>query len=187
MMQMSISPLRMALVADFAACVLLSSSVQGAETQETPSKPINLALFDPVQIVPRDQSVKGFRFSLIYGRNYDVEGLDLSLVGLNDNDFKGVQLALVGLSNRNFNGLQWATVSWTGGSLEGVQLGFFNGAKDMKWVQFGGVNYSEAAEGLQLSFFNWTESLHGLQIGIVNVAKNGFLPVFPLFNFNFEE
>jgi uncharacterized protein YjbI with pentapeptide repeats len=102
-------------------------------------KPINLALFDPIQIVSRDQSVKGFRFSLLYGRNANMQGLDLGLVAMTDQDFKGVQLALVGLTNGNFKGLQWDTVGWVEGSFEGVQLGILNGAKDMKWVQSGGA------------------------------------------------
>ena len=34
---------------------------------------------------------------------------------------------------------------------------------------------------------NWAESLNGLQLGIVNFAKNGFLPVFPIFNFHFND
>lgn len=187
MFQVFSNPVRVVLATVFVSAFLSAVGTRTAEAEEAAGKPINLALFDPIQIVPREQSVQGFRFSLLYGRNYDVKGLDLSLVGMNDNDFEGVQLALVGLSKRKFTGLQWATVGWVGGSLEGVQLGFFNGAKEMKWVQAGVVNYSETAEGLQLSFVNWTESLNGLQLGILNFAKNGFLPFFPIFNFHFEE
>jgi hypothetical protein len=35
----------------------------------------------------------------------------------------------------------------------------------------------------QLGFINVTEELESFQIGFVNVAENGFLPVFPIFNF----
>lgn len=150
-------------------------------------KPVNLALLAPIQLVPQDQSVKGFRFSLLYGRNYDMEGLDISLVGLNDNDFSGVQFAAVGITKKKFTGVQWAAISWAGESLEGAQLGFFNGTKDMKWIQVGTINYAESVEGIQLSFINFTDYLHGIQVGILNFAKNGFMPVFPLFNFNFDD
>ena len=57
----------------------------------------------------------------------------------------------------------------------------------MKWVQAGAVNYTETAEGLQISVVNWTETLYGVQIGLLNFAKNGFLPIFPFFNFNFDK
>ena len=37
-------------------------------------KPINLAIWDTVQIVNRDESVEGFRLSLLYTRNLNVTG-----------------------------------------------------------------------------------------------------------------
>jgi hypothetical protein len=52
--------------------------------------------------------------------------------------------------------------------------------------QWGAVNYSPRVKGLQLGLVNITDNLTGLQIGVVNVAKNGFLPIFVLFNFHFE-
>jgi hypothetical protein len=41
-------------------------------------------------------------------------------------------------------------------------------------------------KGLQLGLVNLTDNLTGLQIGLANVAKNGFLPVFVIFNFHFD-
>ncbi len=166
--------------------VLWAASPTQSWAQESVTKPINLALFAPIQIVPEGHSVKGFRFSLLYGKNHNVEGLDLSLVGI-ANDFKGVQVALAGINNGNFTGLQWAGVGVVKKQMTGVQFNFVNVAESMKWVQAGAVNYTETAEGLQISFVNWTETLHGLQIGLLNFAKNGFLPIFPFFNFNFDK
>ncbi len=39
-------------------------------------KPVQLSLFNPVQIVPESQSISGIRFNLIYGKNVNVTGFD---------------------------------------------------------------------------------------------------------------
>jgi len=98
-----------------------------AHAESGQGKPINLALFNPVQIVPETEDVNGLRLSLLYGKNRNMTGLDVSLVGVNSGLFQGVQLGLV----------------------------------------------------------SWVED--GLQIGLLNFAKNGFLPFFPIFNFNFDD
>jgi hypothetical protein len=48
--------------------------------------------------------------------------------------------------------------------------------------ELGIVNYASRIEGVQFGLVNVTEHLHGVQIGLVNVARNGFLPVFLIFN-----
>ena len=35
----------------------------------------------------------------------------------------------------------------------------------------------------QLGIINITTKLRGFQLGFINIAENGFLPVFPIFNF----
>jgi hypothetical protein len=41
--------------------------------------------------------------------------------------------------------------------------------------------------GLQISIVNYAATLKGLQIGLVNIiGKGGFLPWFPIFNFDFD-
>jgi len=48
-------------------------------------------------------------------------------------------------------------------------------------------NYAKEVTGLQLGVVNYAERLNkGLQLGLVNIAKNGFLPVFVIVNFNFS-
>ena len=39
----------------------------------------------------------------------------------------------------------------------------------------------------QLGFINITDRLKGFQFGFINVARNGFLPVFPIFNFGVDD
>ena len=40
---------------------------------------------------------------------------------------------------------------------------------------------------VQLGFINITNEIKGFQFGFVNIAKNGFLPIFPIFNFAVPE
>ena len=138
------------------------------------TKPIQLSLINPVQIVPESQSVSAFRLNLIYSKNVNVSGLDLGLV----NHTTGIQ-----------TGLQWGFVNVTDGGLTGWQSGFVNVSKgNSVGLQTGTVNYHMGHfEGLQFSIVNYSATLKGLQIGLINViGKGGFLPVFPIFNFDFD-
>ena len=49
-------------------------------------------------------------------------------------------------------------------------------------VDLGGLNVSDSSSA-QLGFLNITKKLTGVQIGFLNIAENGFLPMFPIFNF----
>jgi len=147
---------------------LFTSSVFGQ------GKPIQLSLFNPIQIVPEGESVSGFRFNLIYGKNANVTGLDLGLV----NQTTGME-----------EGVQWGGVNLTDGGVTGWQAGFVNISKGSSvGLQTGGVNYHEGHfHGLQFSIVNYAATLKGLQLGIINIiGEGGFLPVFPIFNFDFD-
>jgi hypothetical protein len=137
-------------------------------------KPIQLSLFNPVQIVPEDQSVKGFRFNLLYGKNAAVTGLDIGLVNMTSSLQQGVQ---------------WGGVSVTEGGFVGWQSNFVTISKgDSKGLQWSSVNYHNGHfNGLQVAVVNYAATLKGIQIGLVNIiGKGGFLPVFPFFNFSFD-
>ena len=137
-------------------------------------KPIQLSLFNPIQIVPESQSISGFRFNLIYGKNTNVTGLDLGLV----NQTTGIQ-----------TGIQWGFVNLTDGGVTGWQSGFVNISKGSSvGLQTGIVNYHQGHfNGLQFSVVNYAATLKGLQIGLINIiGEGGFLPVFPLFNFDLD-
>jgi hypothetical protein len=49
-------------------------------------------------------------------------------------------------------------------------------------VDIGGLNIAKSTTA-QVGFVNVTKQLKGFQFGFVNIANNGFLPIFPLFNF----
>ncbi len=137
-------------------------------------KPIQLSLFNPIQIVPEDQSVKGFRFNLIYGKNAAVTGLDIGLVNMTTSLETGVQ---------------WGAVSVTDGGFVGWQSNFVTISKgDSKGVQWGTVNYHDGHfHGLQVAVVNYAATMKGIQLGLINIIKDGgFLPIFPIFNFSFD-
>ncbi len=138
------------------------------------AKPIQLSLFNPVQIVPESNSISGFRFNLVYGKNVNVSGFDLGLV----NQTTGIQ-----------SGVQWGAVNLTDGGGTGWQLAFVNLTKGSSvGLQTGTVSYHQGHfNGLQFSVVNYAATLKGLQLGFINIiGEGGFLPVFPIFNFDFD-
>lgn len=154
----------------FLALSILILIVSPVAAQE---KPIQLALFAPIQIVPEETPVKGVRLSLIYGRNTKVTGLDWGLISHTTSGLsKGAQFGLVGLADADFLGFQNSVVNITKGNFEGFQ--------------WGAVNYANHASGFQLGFVNYAVTMEGLQIGLVNIIKKGGqFPVFPFINWSF--
>ena len=151
------------------------------------AKPINLALFNPVQIVDDDTSIHGFRFNLLYGYNQEMHGFDLGLVNRARGSVLGMQWGVANWGESSLTGLQASPfVNYLEGDAVGAQVGAVNIEKAGTGLQFGAVNYAPRIEGLQFGFVNITDQLKGLQLGLVNVARNGFLPVFVFFNFAFD-
>lgn len=136
-------------------------------------KPIQISLFNPVQIFSEDYSIAGVRLNLIYGKNTRVSGLDLGLVNHTTSGLsKGVQLGFVGLVDEDFVGLQGNDINIVKNHFEGFQWGI--------------VNYAKSASGFQLGIVNYAGTMRGLQIGLVNIIKkDGMFPVFPIINWSF--
>lgn len=153
------------------AIILITLSNSKIMAQE---KPIQLSLFNPVQIVSEDKSIKGFRFNLIYGKNAAVTGLDIGLVNMTTSLQTGVQ---------------WGAVGVTEGGFVGWQSNFVTISKgDSKGLQWSSVNYHDGHfHGLQLAVVNYSATLKGIQLGLINIiGKGGFLPIFPILNFSFD-
>ncbi len=146
----------------------LSISVHAEE-----AKPIQISLFNPVQLVSEGEAVQGVRLSLLYGKNTSVVGFDFGLVQHNTSGIsKGYQLGAVGIVEGDFVGFQKHFYNSVKGKCEGFQLGLVNHAQNMSGFQLGIVNYAG--------------TMNGLQIGLVNVIKqNGQFPVFPFINWSF--
>jgi hypothetical protein len=149
--------------------------------------PIQLSLLAPVQLVPEEESVRGVRLTLLYGKNASVTGVDLALIANHTTrDFLGVQFGLVGYAERNFTGAQlnWG-VNVVEGAFEGLQWGFVNSARNGRGVQVAAVNHADRFRGLQIALVNYAETLDGVQLGLVNIIRNGgAFPVMVLVNWS---
>ena len=157
-----------------------------AAQAEQGTSPVNLALFNPVQITAEETSVTAFRFSLLYGRNHDVTGLDIGLAAISTGSGVGVQWAGVGLVAGDFTGWQTGLYTSTRGTFQGFQSGVVNHAVGGEGFQWGLVNITEDFSGFQLGFVNYAEKMNGLQIGLVNIIKSkAKLKFFPIVNWRF--
>lgn len=121
--------------------------------------PVNVSLISPLALVPPTESVTGFRFNFIYGKNTSVESLDIGLVNH---------------TTKNSNGLQWGAVNYNEGGFNGFQLGMVNyNEGTANGLQWGSVNFAGTERGVQVAFVNYAERLEGFQVGFLNIAKKG--------------
>ncbi|MFH0839825.1 MAG: hypothetical protein V1883_02275 [Candidatus Omnitrophota bacterium] len=125
-------------------------------------KPLQLAVFNPVQLVPEEDSIKGVRLSLFYTVNEDVTGLSFAWIGVNraTGDVRGIEWGLGNLVEGDCYGWQAGVVNYVRERFVGLQYGIANIAQgDLTGVQWGIVN--------------WTEGfMHGAQCGVVNISKS---------------
>ena len=148
---------------------------------------------------PDDPNVNGIRFTLFHGRNHSVRGLDLGFLSLSetanlsglsavlgvgklDGNMSGCASGLVNVHLGKDTGLNAAFVNRVHTVASGANFGFVNVSDEYTMVDVGGLNVSDRSS-VQLGFLNVSRRLRGVQIGLLNVAENGFLPVFPFFNF----
>ncbi len=159
-------PLKLIMIGIFVC--LLSKSLIFAD-----DKIVQLALFNPVQIFPEENSITGVRLNLLYGNNASVTGLDFGLVNrTSEKQSVGIQWGILGLADRGFIGLQANSVNVTHYEFKGVQFGF--------------VNVAENANGLMIGIVNFAKRMYGIQIGIFNlIGEGGVAPVLPIVNWAF--
>jgi hypothetical protein len=150
--------------------------------------------------VPRDPNVKGVRFSFLYGKNQSVKGVDFGILSLSETSrasgvafISGVHyvkqemsrcaaFSLVNYHTGHDSGMNGAFVNVVNDTSGAFNLGFVNYAEGATLVDLGGVNISRSSTA-QIGFLNMTDRIEGFQFGFLNMADNGFLPIFPIFNF----
>jgi hypothetical protein len=173
---------RPASVASFVSILLLSAA---GSALAAPS-PVQLALFDPVQIVKSDQSVGILRIDLIYGKNAGVTGLDVGLINHTTGDEGGLGYGVANIVQGSFTGWQDGIVNIADKSFLGLQSGAFNRSQDGHGVQWGIVNVTEKMSGLQVGIVNYTRVMtKGVQIGVGNIILEGGIPFLPIVNARF--
>jgi hypothetical protein len=173
-------------------CLVLCSGAAGATT--------GFQLAVPNTNVPNDPQVNGMRLSFIWGKNSGTRGFDLGVLSMSEtSNFSG--LALVGgvskVTGRMDSGVAFSILNYHTGSDSGVNGAFINllndagGAFNTGFVtiatgatlaDLGGVNVSQSSK-VQIGFINITKRIETFQFGFINMAENGFLPIFPVFNF----
>lgn len=174
------------------ACLVLFSSAAAAETG------FQLAL--PSVNVPKDPQVSGMRLSFLYGKNQRTHGLDVGVLSISDTAelsglalvagvskvtgsmSSGVAFSLVNYHSGRDSGVNGAFINLLNDAGGAFNTGFVNIASGATLVDLGGVNVSETS-GAQIGFVNITKRIKSFQFGFLNMAENGFLPVFPIFNF----
>lgn len=149
---------------------------------------------------PNNPRVSGVRLSVIHGKNESQGGLDLGLLSMSETaTLSG--LALIGgisrVTGAMDGGAAFSLVNWHSGRDSGMNgafinvvndtedafnLGFVTVAKGGTSVDLGGFNMSRRSTA-QIGFLNVTDEIKSFQFGFLNIAKNGFLPVFPVVNF----
>jgi len=171
---------------------LIVASFAGA-AMASDSKPLQLALMDPFQMVPAGESITGLRLTLLYTRNQDVTGVSLTpginratgavkgiewgLANWTDGDVNGWQDGLLNRAGGRFVGLQSGLASVTEGDLTGIQSGFITWTEGFShgW-KMGAVNYTAGNfVGLETGFLNINRGpACGISLGVVNYSENTF-------------
>lgn len=149
---------------------------------------------------PRDPAVSGIRLSIIHGENQRQSGLDLGVLSMSKTGNLSGLAIIAGLSRVTGDmsgGVALSAVNWHSGRDSGVNGAFVNhlnnsdGAFNVGFVtiatgntavDLGGFNMSRSSRA-QIGFLNVTDRITGFQFGFLNLAKNGFLPIFPVINF----
>jgi hypothetical protein len=173
-------------------CILLWAGVAWSETAFQFGAPGGNAPSDPV--------VNGVRMSFLYGKNDSTSGLDLGLLSMSESArFSGLGLimgvskitqdmesaavfSLISYHTGRDSGMNGAFVNLLNDTSGAFNLGFVIIADGETLVDLGGFNKSKSSTA-QIGFLNMTDEIKNFQFGFLNMAKNGFLPIFPVFNF----
>ena len=149
--------------------------------------------------VPDNPNVGGIRFSLLHGINTNMSGFDLGLISLSESENRsglavimgvskttgrssGLNSGLIVLHDGEATGVNMSFINRIATLSSGANIGFLNITESYSSVDIGGMAISDRSN-VQIGFVNITKRIEGFQIGFLNIAENGFLPVFPLFNF----
>ena len=168
--------------------------VAGAALADTPFQ-----FAAPNLNAPPDPDVRGVRFSFLHGENRSVKGLDLGLLSLSETSrasgvafiggvhsvaerSDGAVFSIVNHHRGRDSGMNGAFVNILNDTSRAFNVGFVTYAEGATLVDLGGINISRSSTA-QIGFINMTDRIESFQFGFLNMAANGFLPIFPVFNF----
>ena len=120
---------------------------------------------------------------IAWPNNKYVQGLNLGIVSFGDKGYViGADIGFASLTNY-VRGAQLAFYG-QGKVMHGGQVALVNINKDVIGAQVGIYNGTDVmGKGAQVGIVNNAKTSDAIQIGLINIMDNGFLPVFPFFNF----
>ena len=148
---------------------------------------------------PEDPVVSGMRLNLLYGKNEKVSGFDLGLASYSDavtqsgltlnmglsrvtGTSSGCGCSLINIHEGADSGLNIAFINVLQDAEKAVNIGFVNVTETNTNVEISGITVAKKSK-IQIGFVNVAKEIKFVQIGFLNIAENGFLPIFPFFNF----
>ncbi len=130
---------------------------------------------------------------------YETRGAGLQVIGLdcsakNESRITGCQIG--GLLRSSVRGAQIGAITYNPGVYPGhdrgdsfgkcLNLGILN-FELKEGFQVGAINNTSDGNPVQIGLFNTTFDGSPFQIGLLNINPNGFLPVFPFFNYSVKK
>lgn len=155
--------------------VFAPEGVLRAENRSTPFTPLQLSIWNPVQLVPEEWGVCGARVNLPYGKNQALYGVDVGFVNLVMGEGIAVQAGvLANLVSSNFIGVQAGLLNVMADGGKAVQAGFMNCMVNGAGLQIGLGNVADNGAVAQIGLFNLsTKDLAGLQVGGLGCMVHG--------------
>jgi hypothetical protein len=164
--------------------------------------PLQVGLFPPIQLVPKDKIICGIRLNPFWGENVEVWGLDAGFLN-GAGKFNGIQVGPLNLVKKEVTGIQLGGIN-SAGNMSGIQLAVFENHADsqmrgmqvallgnedrgdLSGIQIGLLlnGVSGHVKGGQIGLINYCKYLTGFQIGLINVVYGGegAIPFFPIIN-----
>ncbi len=126
--------------------------------------PIQIAILENIQIIPKDFIITGIACNFISGYNDDIYGIQSGIIMTRSSVMMGLQAGVFySRTEEIMYGLQTATfANYSKGHVIGAQVGL--------------VNFADEVVGVQIGLFNSARKLIGAQIGIVNINREGYIP-----------
>lgn len=136
-------------------------------------------------IMSQSENINGLQIAFLNIMSENVKGMQLGFFSM------GQELKVFQLNAYNFystsSGVQIGIGNIGGYDTHGLQLGGGNFVGDgSTGAQIGIVEYCDKYEGFQMGILNISSDSSSdlFQIGLINYCDNGFLSVFPFFNFS---
>jgi hypothetical protein len=115
--------------------------------------PLQIALWNPVQLFGEHRDVYGLRCNILYGKNRNISGLDFGMINSSFNT-NGIQIGGIVNHTENMTGFQFSSILNTSQNLSGFQISMANIAQEVNGLQLallGSTSTSGEMNGVQIT------------------------------------